>query len=442
MLIVTETAKTSTEESAVMDDYSNNYIKYLDKVKSMGVVEFNKLTLDKISQSKINSFVCVNPDTIAQAQKIQNELSNGKSLSLCGLPVGIKDNIDVKGIATTCGSRVLDTPAQDDAVCVKRIMQAGGIIVGKTNMDEFAMGSGNVTSAFGPVLNPNDNTLVPGGSSGGSAAAVAAGLVPFALGSDTGGSIRQPAACCGIVGFKPSVGDVDRKGLVVTVPELDSIGVLACDSTACKALYEVISDKILDEACIDDIKVAYVDTDFVDCDQKVTDDFAIVLKLFKDNFSTHRASIPYLEDAVDIYGEMSCTCNAAALKEIYLKHQDLLSSETKRRVANGLAQSNDDNYKKALEQKKLLTESMNKVFENADVIISPTSPLLPFALDATPRINPDLYTQPASLANLPAISLPISKRGTALQIIAKRDNEALIFALSKWFEQNFTIMDC
>jgi len=420
-----------------MDDYSNNYQNLISQIKESGVVCYTKDTLQKISDSKINSFICVNPDAVAQAQDIQNRINKGETFELNGLPVGIKDNIDVKGLPTTCASKVLNTPATKNAVCVNRITKAGGIIIGKTNMDEFAMGSGNVTSAFGPVLNPNNNSLVPGGSSGGSAAAVAAGIVPFALGSDTGGSIRQPAACCGVVGFKPSVDDVDRDGLVVTVPDLDSIGVLACDSTACKVLYQVISDKKLQNVDIKNIKVAYIDTDFVECDKKVADDFAVVLDMFKKNFDSHRAKIPYLESAVNIYGEISCTCNAEALKDIYLKHKDLLSSETKRRVSFGLSQIDDSRYKQALQEKELLTEAMNKVFEDADIIISPTSPLLPFDLTDTPRLNPDMYTQPASLANLPAISLPISKSGTALQIIVKRNDESLLFEVANWFEKNF-----
>ncbi len=421
-----------------MDENSNNYLKYLSDAQKDGVVFNTKRTLERISDSRINSFICVNPDAIAMAEKLESELNSGKSLPLAGLPVGIKDNIDVKGIPTTCASKVLNRPANSNAECVERIIRAGGIIIGKTNMDEFAMGSGNVTSAFGPVLNPNDNSLVPGGSSGGSAAAVAAGLVPFALGSDTGGSIRQPAACCSIVGFKPCVEDVDRRGLVVTVPALDSIGVLGCDTAACKALYQIISNKALSSPSTDGLKIAYIDSDFADCDKEVKEDFAAALELLGKSFFIRKIEIPILKDAIDIYGEMSCKCNAEALKEIYHKYGNMLSPETKRRVSAGLAQTDDTYYKKALEAREVLSKAMQRVFESFDVIISPTSPLLPFGLNETPRINPDIFTQPASLANLPAISLPLSKRGTAIQIISRKGREDLLFALSERFEKGFT----
>lgn len=393
-------------------------------------------TLEKIKKSRLNSFICVNDAAIKQAEKIKLRAENGENLPLKGLAVGIKDNIDVEGLATTCGSAVLKDKATKNAYVVDRIVDAGGIIVGKTNMDEFAMGSANTTSAFGPVLNPIDNSRVPGGSSGGSAAAVGAGLVPLALGSDTGGSVRQPAAYCGVIGFKPSVGSVNRDGLRVTVPELDSIGIISADVSLCKTLYRIISQSEV-PSFGGGFRVGALTTKLCRNDQIVDSEFDYALKLIEEDHAVSKTDIPEFKNAAEVYDAMSCKCNAVALKEIYLKFEDKLSAETRRRVSSGLKENGEERLERALKERENIIAATDKVFEQIDILITPASPLAPFGLNETPRLNPDTYTQPASLADLPAMTLPTHRIGTGIQIVAAKGREDVLFAFAAYLEKKF-----
>ena len=205
--------------------------------------ELTQTCLDKIKKrdEDIHAFLEVFDDVLAQADEADKKIKEGEDFPLLGVPVAIKDNILMKGKTASAGSKILKNyVATYDSTAVKKLKEAGAVIVGRTNMDEFAMGSSTENSAFGPTRNPYDTTRVPGGSSGGSAAAVAAGMILGAYGSDTGGSIRQPAAFCGIVGMKPTYGRVSRSGLIALGSSLDQIGPLAKTVADAEILYDVV----------------------------------------------------------------------------------------------------------------------------------------------------------------------------------------------------------
>ena len=216
------------------------------KAKEVSVMEAVKASLDAIEEREphINAFVTIEQErALKQAEKVQKKIADGSLTSpLAGVPVALKDNLCTKGIRTTCGSKMLENFMPDyTAQAVLNLENAGAVIVGKTNMDEFAMGSTTETSYFGPTKNPWKETHVPGGSSGGSCAAVAAEECPYALGSDTGGSIRQPSAFCGVTGIKPTYGTVSRYGLIAYGSSLDQIGPVAKDVADCAAILEAIA---------------------------------------------------------------------------------------------------------------------------------------------------------------------------------------------------------
>ncbi|MDR1263835.1 MAG: aspartyl/glutamyl-tRNA amidotransferase subunit A, partial [Oscillospiraceae bacterium] len=231
----------------------NDYLSYsaiklggLIQSKQIGVEELTRAAIEaaKESNGNINAFITINEDeAIRQARSIQSRIDSGDIPSkLAGVPCAVKDNISTRGTPTTCASRILDgyTPMYD-ATVVERLRSAGAVMIGKLNMDEFAMGSTTETSAYGPARNPWDHARCPGGSSGGAAAAVAARVAPFTLGSDTGGSIRQPAAFCGVTGFKPTYGAVSRWGLIAYGSSLDQIGPIAKDARDCAAVMTILS---------------------------------------------------------------------------------------------------------------------------------------------------------------------------------------------------------
>src|SRR5882672_3550269 len=208
--------------------------------------------------STLNAFLEIDREgAMSRAAQVDEIKPDDKaSLPLAGIPIAIKDNICVRGLQTSCGSRILGPYRPPyDATAIERLIAAGSVIIGKTNCDEFAMGSSNENSAFGPVKNPWDISRVPGGSSGGSAAAVAAGIVPAALGSDTGGSVRQPAALCGVIGLKPTYGRVSRYGLVAFGSSLDQIGVLARTADDVAAVLQVIAGRDPHDATTADVPV-------------------------------------------------------------------------------------------------------------------------------------------------------------------------------------------
>ena len=401
-------------------------------------------------------------EVLKQAEIIQDKIKNGTNGKLAGMVIGIKDVLSIKDKPTTCSSNTLKNfNAIYTATAVQKLIDEDAIIIGKTNCDEFAMGSSNENSAFGTVLNPNDNTRVAGGSSGGSAAAVSAGLCDAALGTDTGGSIRQPASFCGIYGLKPTYGRVSRYGLTAFASSFDSIGPFANSVNDLSIILEVISGKDENDSTSSDKSVPAfssllekegptkigipkeyfgegldeeIDVSIKDVIQK--------LESFKINFK--EVTMPHTKYTISTYYILTtaeASSNLArydgtrfghrtkeyrSLIDMYEKtRSEGFGKEVKRRIMLGTyvlsAGYYDAYYRKAQKVRRLIKDDFDKVFEKVDLILTPTTPTTAFLIGAkiddplTMYLN-DIYTTSANLAGIPCINIPIGKDKKGLPI--------------------------
>jgi aspartyl-tRNA(Asn)/glutamyl-tRNA(Gln) amidotransferase subunit A len=423
---------------------------------------------------------------INQAKEIDDLIFKGKKLpALAGVPCAIKDNILVEGVKCTAGSKILENYiAPYDATAVKKLKEAGAIVLGKTNLDEFAMGSSTENSGFFPTKNPLDLERVPGGSSGGSAAAVAANFCVFALGSDTGGSVRQPASFCGIVGLKPTYGSVSRYGLIAFASSLDQIGPLAKNVKDCQTVFEVIKGKDeMDSTSVEfqfleqkriptkELKIGVPKEYFVEgIEPEVKEKIEKAIKKFEEmGFKILEISLPHTEYALACYFIISrseASANLARYDGIKYgfstskgeeSANDLLNvyfesrgrgfgKEVKRRIMLGTFSLSvgyyEAYYLRAAKVRSLIIQDFEKAFEKVDLIFTPTSPTLPFKLgeridDPLKMYLADVYTVSINLAGLPAISIPVGKVGNlpvGLQIIGRPFEEEKIFKVAGLYE--------
>jgi aspartyl-tRNA(Asn)/glutamyl-tRNA(Gln) amidotransferase subunit A len=402
---------------------------------------------------------------------------------LCGIPVALKDVLCVNGIETTASSRILQgfRPPYT-ATAVQRLFDAGAVCVGKTNCDEFAMGSSNENSAFGPVGNPWDVERVPGGSSGGSAASVAAGSVPCALGSDTGGSIRQPAALCGVVGFKPTYGRVSRYGLIAFASSLDQIGPFTRTVEDCALVYTTIAghdprDSTSDPRPVGDplaelgrgvegmrlgVPREYMGEGVEPRVRKSVEGAMHVLEGL--GATLHEVSLPSTGAGLSTYyiiAPAECSSNLARYDSVRfglrVEHPSLtetyqdtrgtgFGAEVKRRVMLGTyALSSgyyDAYYRKAQKVRTLIAREFATVFEDVDALVAPTSPTVAFTMgdrdDPLSMYMCDVVTLPVNLAGLPGISVPCGFADglpVGLQVIAPRFEDARVFRVAHAYEQ-------
>ncbi|MBI4132864.1 MAG: Asp-tRNA(Asn)/Glu-tRNA(Gln) amidotransferase subunit GatA [Candidatus Sungbacteria bacterium] len=400
--------------------------------------------------ARLHAYLDVFEDAVEQAQAADRRIGAGAALPLAGIPIAVKDNILVKGRVTTAGSKILENYiASYDATVITKLKAAGAVVLGKTNMDEFAMGSSTEHSAFGPTKNPHDKTRVPGGSSGGSAAAVAAGMCLGALGSDTGGSIRQPASFCGVVGFKPTYGRVSRSGLIAMASSLDQIGPLTRSVRDARLVYEVIRGwDPLDATTVamDDqrpkakgrkIRVGVPREYFgkgldPEVEKVIRRAIAQCQAL---GAAIVEVSLPHAAYALAAYyivmpAEVSAnlarfdgirygyaTSKAANLLEVYEKTRaEGFGSEPKRRIMLGTFVLShgyyDAYYLKAQRVRRLIRDDFASAFETVDFVVGPTAPTPAFQFgekttDPLAMYLADIYTVAANLGGMPAISLPV-----------------------------------
>ncbi len=472
--------------------------KYLD----LELKEINKLLKEKkitpttlveecferIEANKdLNAFITLDKEN---ALKRAKELEEKEVSSITyGIPIAIKDNIVTKGLRTTAASKMLDNfmPIYDADV-IKKINDSDMIIVGKANMDEFAMGSSNQTSFYGPVKNPWNKSLVPGGSSGGSAAIVSSRITPFALGTDTGGSIRQPSSFCGVVGLKPTYGRVSRYGLIAFASSLDQIGPITRNvyenavvlNTICgksdKDLTSVETNedftRLIGEK-IDGMKIAIPKFYISDAiSSEIKDKLNDVVSLLKENgCSIDYVDIKYIDKAVPLYqiiamGEASSNLarfdgirygysyeNPENIDDLYLKTRRFgFGNEVKRRIMVGsylLSGANATTYyNKALAIREEMRNSFLEVFKNYDLIIGPTATTKAYPLgqdldDAVKAFMDDVLTIPVNMAGLPGMNLPIGfssdKLPIGMQLIGKPFDEAKIYQLGSFIESKLNL---
>ncbi|MEO4055603.1 Asp-tRNA(Asn)/Glu-tRNA(Gln) amidotransferase subunit GatA [Solibacillus sp. CAU 1738] len=436
-------------------------------------------------EGDVQAFLALNKEQATAQAAEMDKVPFEKRGPLFGLPIGVKDNIVTEGLETTCASKILEgfMPIYD-ATVVKKLREAGMITIGKLNMDEFAMGSSNENSAYKTTKNPWNIEHVPGGSSGASAAAVAAGEVPFSLGSDTGGSIRQPAAYCGVVGMKPTYGRVSRFGLVAFASSLDQIGPITRNVRDNALLLEAISGVDANDSTSANVPVpnyaAALNGDIKGLRIAVPKEFLgegvgeaarqsvlDALEVLKAQGATvEEVSLPHSKYALAAYYILSSSeassnlsrfdgirygFRAEGVKNLMELYKETraqgFGDEVKRRIMLGTyslsAGTYDAYYKKAQQARTLIKQDYDKVFENYDVIIGPTAPTPAFKIgenvdDPMTMYANDILTIPINLAGVPAISIPCGFENglpLGLQIIGKHFDEETIYRTAYAYEQ-------
>ena len=437
------------------------------KQRTYSCVEVTQAFTQRIARlnPSIQAFVTVTTEqALNQARLLDEKLARGENPGrLCGIPVAIKDNMHVQGVATTCSSRMLEHYiAPYDAAVVELLRREGAVFIGKTNLDEFAMGSSTENSAFFTTHNPWDTSCIPGGSSGGSAACVAADMAPIALGSDTGGSIRQPAACCGVVGLKPTYGRVSRYGLVAFASSLDQIGPFARSAEDAAVLLETIAHHDpRDSTSLDvpalpytqamvtkgrKLRIGLPKEYFIDgVDPEVRSAVTAALKVYeKLGMEVIDISLPHTAYAVAVYyliapSEASANLarydgvkygyrqkDAAGLYEMYTTTRgNGFGPEVKRRIMLGTyalsAGYYDAFYGKAQKVRTLIRQDFEKTFEQVDIIATPTTPTPAFKIgeksaDPLQMYLSDIFTISCNLAGIPGVSLPCGFSSAGLPI--------------------------
>jgi aspartyl-tRNA(Asn)/glutamyl-tRNA(Gln) amidotransferase subunit A len=434
----------------------------------------------------LNAFITVTGEqALAAAEKADELIAAGEAPPLAGLPLVHKDIFCTDGVLTTCGSRMLSNfVAPYDATVVERLQQAGVVMLGKTNMDEFAMGSSNENSWYGPVRNPWDPRKVPGGSSGGSAAAVAARIAPAGTGTDTGGSIRQPAALTGITGFKPTYGRVSRYGMIAFASSLDQAGVLTRTvRDAAMLLAQMAGFDPRDSTSVDTpvpdyvggleqplagLKVGLLQEFFEKgLDEESGKLIRAALRLYEQlGAKLIEVSLPNLSLSVPTYyvvAPAECSSNLSRfdgtrfgyrcenpvdLMDLYERSRgEGFGDEVKRRIMTGTyvlsAGYYDAYYLKAQKVRRLITDDFARAFQQVDVLMGPTSPTPAFDIGAkvddpvTMYLN-DIYTIGANLAGLPGVSLPCGQSGglpVGLQVIGPHFSEAKLMNVAHWYQR-------
>ena len=457
------------------------------KARELSAVEVVEKFNKTIAASKLNSFITPTPQqALAQARQIDEAITKGEKVgSLAGVPVAIKDVIVTKGIRSTGGSKILDNYLPPyDATVVERLKQAGAIIVGKTNCDEFAMGSSGENSGYGPSNNPWDKTKVTGGSSSGSTAAVAAVECVAALGSETGGSVRQPASFCGVVGLKPTYGRLSRHGLMAMTSSLDQVGPLARTVTDTARILQVIAGQDERDATssrqsvpdylanlpkdIKGMRIGVAAEFFADGLQAEVKELVekAIAKIKSLAATIVEVSLPSLEYALAAYyvicpSEVSANlarydgiryggrAGVESLADLYTKTRgQLLGAEAKRRIMLGTyvlsAGYYEAYYRQALLARQVIKKDFDKIFNKVDILATPTTPTTAFALgsklaDPLSMYLADVYTVPVNIAGLPAISLPCGLAGglpVGLQLIGPAWSEDKLLQVAYQYEQS------
>ena len=457
------------------------------KNKEIKPIDLVNEAFERIDETNLNCFITLNKEeAIKKAIELENKQVDN---ILFGIPIAIKDNIITKNLRTTAASHILDDfiPVYD-ATVISKIKEKNMIIIGKTNMDEFAMGSTGETSYFGNTLNPWNKNLVPGGSSSGSASCVAARITPFALGTDTGGSIRQPSSFCGLVGLKPTYGRVSRYGVIAFASSLDQVGPITRNVYENALLLNIISgydkndltssnENVKDFTSligkdITNLKIAvpnYYMSEAID--KEVRQAVSNVIDLLKNKgLKVDYIDIDYLEYAIPLYqvialGEASSNLARYDGVRYGLKIDDFknidelykntrtkgFGNEVKRRVMIGSYILSGENaniyYYKALKLRKAMTDSFKKCFEKYDLIIGPTNTDVAYKLgikkdDALKSFYDDLLTIPVNMAGLPALSLPVgfkNKLPIGMHIIGNYFKEDEIYQLASFIEKELNL---
>ena len=466
------------------------------KNKEITITEINEAYIKQIKEkeSEVQAFITeLTEEGMNQAKKIQERIDNGENVGdLAGIPIGIKDIICTKGIKTTAGSKMLENfVAPYDATVIEKLNAEDAVYLGKLNMDEFAMGSSTEHSAFKKTANPWDLERVPGGSSGGSAAAVAADIAPWTLGSDTGGSIRQPASLCGVVGLKPTYGLVSRYGLVAFASSLDQIGPITKDVTDSAMLLNIIAGhdekdsttidlekkdytkclvndvkglrigipkEYIGEGINDEVKQAILDV------AKKYEEMGAIVEDCSFEVGQYATSVYYIiadAEASSNLGRFDGirygyrTEKYSDLKDIYKNSRsEGFGPEVKRRIMIGTYVLSsgyyDAYYKKAQKVRSVITKAYNDLFEKYDVLLTPTSPITAFKMGEKSN-NPlemylaDICTVPVNIAGLPGINVPcaLDSKGLPIgfQLIAKAFDEETLFRAAYTYEQNTNFRD-